>query len=222
MAAMEHTADLKTEKLDRRIVRTRQSLRTALMDLVKAKSFDEISVEEITGRADVSRATFYLHYKDKEDLLLDQFYEMAMERVQDFSEFPSSFWLAALGAAGTENPPDLPLLKIFELAEKNAGLYRILLRGGSSRRLVDGIREITTQAFQNFLVNKFSNELQKKQLPLPMDLLVAYFTGALLSTMVWWLEQEPRMSAEQITRLFNQLFFPGVRTALQLDRLPNP
>jgi AcrR family transcriptional regulator len=217
---MAQTAELRMEKLDRRIVRTRQALRGALMDLVKEKSFEDISVEEITGRADVSRATFYLHYKDKEDLLLDQFYEMAMERVQDFSEFPSSFWLAALGTAGTEDPSDLPLIKIFELAEQNASLYRILLRGGSSRRLVDGIREITTQAFQNFLVNKFSNELQSMQLPLPMDLLVAYFTGALLSTMGWWLEQEPRMPPEQITRLFNQLFFPGVRTALGLDRLP--
>ena len=56
------------EKTDRRIQRTRQSLRTALLTLIKEKGYDAISIEEITERANVGRATFYLHYKNKEDL----------------------------------------------------------------------------------------------------------------------------------------------------------
>lgn len=217
---MANPEEPKPAKLDRRIVRTRQSLRTALMDLVKEKPYDGISVEEITDRANVSRATFYLHYKDKEDLLLDQFYEMAMERVQVFSELPLSVWVAAVGAAELDGQPVLPLLKIFEHGAENAGLYRILLRDGSSRRLVDGIRQITTLAFNNFLNMKFQNELEELRPALPVDLLAAYFSGALLSTMGWWLEQEPRMSPEEITRLFHQLFFPGVKKSFGLENFP--
>ena len=84
----------KSNKTDRRIQRTRQALRTALLELTKEKAYDSISIEEITERADVGRATFYLHYKDKEDLLLEQFSEMANEKVQLISEIPFTDWLS--------------------------------------------------------------------------------------------------------------------------------
>ena len=80
-------------KTDRRIQRTRQFLRTALLELIKEKGYDAISIEEITERANVGRATFYLHYKDKEDLLLEEFREMANEKVQVLAEIPFSAWL---------------------------------------------------------------------------------------------------------------------------------
>ena len=67
----------KKNKIDRRIQRTRLALRTALLELLKHKNYDDISLEEITEQANVGRATFYLHYKDKEDLILEQFSEMA-------------------------------------------------------------------------------------------------------------------------------------------------
>ena len=69
----------KRNKPDRRIQRTRRALRNALLQLVKEKRYDSILVEEITQRANLGRATFYLHYKDKEDLLVDVFSEMAKE-----------------------------------------------------------------------------------------------------------------------------------------------
>src|SRR5688572_15174255 len=84
---------LTKNKIDRRIQRTRQSLRTALLELIKKKGYDAISIEEITECANVGRATFYLHYKDKEDLLLEEFSEMANEKVQVLSEIPFSAWL---------------------------------------------------------------------------------------------------------------------------------
>ena len=69
-------------KLDRRVQRTVQSLRTALLELIKEKNYDDISIEEITERANVGRATFYLHFKDKEDLLLEEFTEIMDVRAQ--------------------------------------------------------------------------------------------------------------------------------------------
>jgi AcrR family transcriptional regulator len=57
------------EVRDPRIRRTRQALQGALRDLMQSKSFDEISVQDITDLADVNRATFYDHYNDKFALL---------------------------------------------------------------------------------------------------------------------------------------------------------
>lgn len=57
------------EVRDPRIRRTRQLLQGALRSLMQAKSFDEISVQDITDAATVNRATFYDHYTDKYALL---------------------------------------------------------------------------------------------------------------------------------------------------------
>jgi len=57
------------EVRDPRIRRTRQLLQGALHTLMQTKSFDEISVQDITDLATVNRATFYDHYTDKFALL---------------------------------------------------------------------------------------------------------------------------------------------------------
>jgi len=57
------------EVRDPRIRRTRQLLQGALRKLMQLKSFDEISVQDITEAATVNRATFYDHYTDKFALL---------------------------------------------------------------------------------------------------------------------------------------------------------
>lgn len=57
------------EVRDPRIRRTRQALQGALRNLMQQKSFEEISVQDITDLADVNRATFYDHYNDKFALL---------------------------------------------------------------------------------------------------------------------------------------------------------
>lgn len=57
------------EVRDPRIRRTRQALQAALRNLMQQKSFEEISVQDITDAADVNRATFYDHYTDKFSLL---------------------------------------------------------------------------------------------------------------------------------------------------------
>ena len=44
-------------------------LQGALLQLMQTKSFDEISVQDITDAATVNRATFYDHYTDKFALL---------------------------------------------------------------------------------------------------------------------------------------------------------
>jgi AcrR family transcriptional regulator len=72
------------EVRDPRIRRTRKLLQGALGTLLQTKSFDEISVQDITEAATVNRATFYDHYTDKfaliEAMIAGGFHELLYER----------------------------------------------------------------------------------------------------------------------------------------------
>jgi AcrR family transcriptional regulator len=66
------------QPLDRRTRRTRHALQNALLSLAEEKDLESITVQEITDRADINRATFYQHYRDKDDLIssaLDALFE---------------------------------------------------------------------------------------------------------------------------------------------------
>src|SRR5712692_10834197 len=59
-----------TQSQDLRARRTRKWLQAALIELMKEKPFQDIHITELTARAEVSRAAFYLHFRSKEELLL--------------------------------------------------------------------------------------------------------------------------------------------------------
>jgi AcrR family transcriptional regulator len=89
----------KSEKIsdkstDPRIVRTRKLLQQALVNLMKEKEFDSISVQDIAEAATINRATFYDHYPDKFALLEctvgTRFNELVAERGITFSSTCSS------------------------------------------------------------------------------------------------------------------------------------
>lgn len=66
---LERVNAMKEEKVDRRIKRTKTMMRDALMDLMDEMPFGKITAKDITSRADLNRATFYLHYNDVFELL---------------------------------------------------------------------------------------------------------------------------------------------------------
>lgn len=76
------------EVLDPRIRRTRQLLQGALQILLQSKSFEDLSVQDITEAATVNRATFYDHYSDKfalaEALVAGGFHRLLRERQVGF------------------------------------------------------------------------------------------------------------------------------------------
>ncbi len=54
--------------VDRRITKTKEALKKALVSLLKEKDLNKITVKELCERADINRGTFYTHYKDQVDL----------------------------------------------------------------------------------------------------------------------------------------------------------
>lgn len=199
-------------RLDRRIVRTRQALRKALFELIQEKSYDTVSVEDITQRANLGRATFYLHYKDKDDLLLEEFVDIAQERVRVLSEVPFSDWEAGERAAGQSNDkqPIMPLLKIFEHAAANASLYRALLHGENLPRMEARIRALVATSIAQIAEAKRQPAPDLLPPQIPVDLLAAYFSGALLSSLTWWLDSPAPVTPIEMAGMFQRLFFLGV------------
>jgi predicted transcriptional regulator len=57
-------------KLDRKTRYTRKALSDSLIELMKDKPFTKITIKELCEKADINRTTFYAHYRDQYDLLL--------------------------------------------------------------------------------------------------------------------------------------------------------
>src|SRR3954447_14330505 len=108
---------------DRRIVRTKRLIRDALTELMEEKGFEGITVRDLTGKADINRGTFYLHYHDKYDLLeqseaeiLNEIEKMTLEiNPNDFLNFNS------------ENDPFPFIIKLFELFHENSSFMKVIL-----------------------------------------------------------------------------------------------
>ncbi len=71
--------NLTSSKTDRRVSRTRRQLRNALMALILERGYNAVTIEDITERADLGRTTFYLHFRDKEELLVESLEEIAAD-----------------------------------------------------------------------------------------------------------------------------------------------
>jgi AcrR family transcriptional regulator len=89
------------ENTDPRVLRSRQMLREALLRLLTRKEFDDISIQEIADEATLNRATFYLHYPDKNALLqamtATRFRDLIARRGLSFTNCDGALRAIALG-----------------------------------------------------------------------------------------------------------------------------
>jgi AcrR family transcriptional regulator len=90
-----------TDSTDPRIVRSRRMLMDSLIGLLTRKEFEDISVQEIADEATLNRATFYLHYADKDALLkamtAERFRGLIARRGLTFSNCDGALRAIALG-----------------------------------------------------------------------------------------------------------------------------
>ncbi|MGJ7912945.1 TetR/AcrR family transcriptional regulator [Neobacillus sp. LXY-1] len=73
------------ETVDRRVLKSQEAIKTAFIELMAERNFDQITIQEIADRANVGRRTVYAHYLDKFDLLeklIDEHLE-ELERICD-------------------------------------------------------------------------------------------------------------------------------------------
>jgi AcrR family transcriptional regulator len=196
------------KQLDRRARRTRRQLKEALFALILEKGYDAVTIEEITSRADLGRTTFYLHYKDKEDLLVESMDSIAAELID---RLPPPAWNVA-GMPGEAGRVLDAIRVTFQHAAENAQLYRIILRGEGAiqaNRRIHGI--ISKQAAETISGGVKQDSLHPQ---VPVDVFSSYFAGTLLATVTWWLDADMPYPPDEMAEMFRMLFFQGGRKVL--------
>jgi AcrR family transcriptional regulator len=205
------------KKLDRRIVRTRNLLRDSLLSLIIEKGYEATTVENITDHANLGRATFYLHYRDKTELLLESIDSIAGELITEATK---------AGFIPGERPVTREPLRVkqqsqaitmvFRYAAKNAELWRIILRGEGMTVASVRIRDILGRIAGNYFDERWRIIAPGEEHIIPTDVLANYFAAALMGFLTWWLETDMKYSAEEMSDMFRKLFFRGAQRAAGL------
>lgn len=178
--------------MDRRKKRSRNMLGQALLELVREKKFEQITIQDITDRADLNRATFYLHYSSKEELLADSLEAYFDELVQQISAktMNKPLW---------ENPEADEL--VFVHVAEHADLYRVLLGenglGYVINRVIDYIAQYSELQLRVGLATAVPHA--------PIEIMARHVAGSLYAIITWWLLNDmpypPHQMAQMTTRL---------------------
>ncbi len=186
----------KQTRPDRRIQRTRQLLLNSLIELIPDKGYETITVQDIIDRANVGRSTFYAHFQDKEDLLLNGF-----EILRDmFEGFRSQTSPETTGWSFSR--------ALFQHAEEQRPVFKALLGKQAGAAVLNKIQKALTA----MLKEHFQVMFPKKKQPIPVDVFVQYMVSTLLGLLTWWLDNDISYSAEQMNEYYRKLTEPTIRT----------
>ncbi len=192
-------------KPDRRVRRTRQQLSEALMSLILEKGYDAVTIEEITERADLGRTTFYLHYKDKDELLIQSLEAVYDDLVNQIDPHPIEEWSMTGEALSA---------MAFQHAAENARLYQIILSGQGGTSIAQRIRAYIAQTAIRIIETHYAQYIPKTAVPL--EILGNYIAISMMGLMTWWLENDQPYSAAEMISFFHQLNFLGAAKTMGL------
>ncbi len=198
---MSSAGSVRGEREDRRVRRTRRLLRQALLTLVTEKDYDRITVQDVLDRADLSRATFYAHFRDKDDLLVSGFEDLretmrgAMAAFAREEEAPCGGSLAATRA-------------LFGHVAEHRRLHRALVRSRAGTVVLRRVREelvaLAREHFEDVIATR-------RAVPaVPVEVVAEHVIGALLGVVTWWLDHDTRYSADQMAAMFERLTAPAL------------
>lgn len=169
---------------DARVVRTRETLRRALLSLIEQKPFDQITVREITARAGTGYATFFRHYAERSQLLN----ELVADEIRDLIALA----LPIIQATDTRTAA----IALCRHVDAHRQLWSALLTGGSAATMRE---EFISQA------KRLPHIRSKTSSWLPADLGVVYAVSALFEVLAWWLQRHSDYSLEQVAEILDRL-----------------
>ena len=196
---------------DRRSIRTKKFIRQALSELIEEKGFNNISVTEITTRADINRGTFYLHYSDKYDMLE----KIENEVIQEFHTSAQSM-NCFKEELDTETEILCFMSKYFHFIKENAAFMKAILGPKGDPNFQIKIKQlIKDNLFEKMLLI----ELHKDRMLVPKEYLLSYILSAHLGVIQYWLESGMKSSPEEMTLILSKIFFLGPFKASGLGSL---
>jgi AcrR family transcriptional regulator len=180
---------------DPRPSRTRERLGDALVSLILEKPFADITVQDVLDRAQVSRSTFYEHYRDKDDLFVSD--------IEDFLD-----WLVAhVPASDVKSDRVLPVRELFAHVA-TMGVFVSALDG--SGRL-ETFYELAQAYFARAIEQRFAVVPRAAALPAERRAPLAQaLAGGLIALMRWWIASGRPGTPEEMDALFHRQVWGGV------------
>ncbi|MGG2466673.1 TetR/AcrR family transcriptional regulator [Paraclostridium bifermentans] len=168
--------------MDRRILKTRSVIKESLTSLMKEKPFDKITIKDITNKANINRATFYLHYMDKYDLLeqsqndiLNEIKEVLADAFKIFN--PQSFPIQ-------DATTIIPFLScVYECIGKNSDFVKVILGGNGDLNF-----QLKFKSLIEELIKKISVIKTPDAFCIPLKYLIETATSMHIGIISRWLE----------------------------------
>ncbi len=181
------------EVLDLRMRRTYKFLGDALYDLMLEKPFEQISVTDICRKAMVHRTTFYKHFEDKYQLLRMLF----LEEAQKFEKIHLN---------DGETTKEYYRRVIFHMFEYVA-LYKdfFIQRVGNKENIF--MANLLHTTISSYLKKSFQAAEEKtgQKEAVPIQIMAQFYTGAAIALIMWWIENDMRVSIEKMVDYMDML-----------------
>lgn len=191
------------KKTDRRVIRTKRFIRDALTELLKVKGFEEVTVSDLTEKANINRGTFYLHYRDKYDLLE----QSETEIIEEINELAQEFHGINLhGSTLQDLLKQHPfLIKFIEYIAENADFMRVILGPNGDPAFQIKLKEV----LKKNMMQNIERLVNVEKLTIPPAYFIAYATSAYLGVIQHWLKSGLKESPQEISAILSKLMLFG-------------
>lgn len=203
---------MKDRNEDRRIIRTRLAIREALIGLIAERGFDPLTVKDISEKANINRGTFYLHYRDKFDLLeqtIDQIAEECKNIILEVNTLDLSDYKDL-------DEPIPVMVSLFDFFQKNAALMRALLGLKGDMAFRNHLEKVL---WTSFFEKELLTHIKRANFLIPSEYFMAYLISAHLGVVQQWLENGCRETPREMAFILYRLSFHGLFQAAGLDKL---
>ena len=179
------------KKTDLRVIKTKNLIYNTLIELMKDKTFEEIKVSDICNKALINRSTFYSHYEDKYDLLVDFINSLKNEFISELNKNNNNLNVKEYY---------IELIKIFiNHIEERKEMYTSIMINNRNSIMMD----ILLSVVNNDLLKKMSKDEFKSSIP--DDIIVKFYLGGVINLGVEWLKDNTKYSKEEIINYLNLL-----------------
>lgn len=199
---------------DKRSLQTKKIIKDTLSDLIEEKGFNEISVTDLTRRANINRGTFYLHYADKYDLL-EQVEEELIKEIQEHTKNLDCLDLLNINLVSDSDPFTIKLL---EYIKENASFIKAILgpKGDPMFRI-----KLKKLIEANLFEKQLSSEYNPGNMLVEEEYFISYVLSAHLGVIMHWLENDLEKSPRDIALMLSKLSMLGSFTVSGLGNTKN-
>lgn len=196
---------------DRRIIRTKHLIQDAFTELLEEKGFEGITISDLTEKANINRGTFYLHYRDKYDLL-EQSEDEIVKGIKKIADELLIINMKEVLSFNDSQKPSLFVIKLFEYLLEHSKFVKVILGPKGDPSFQVKLKEMMKK---NMFLNMEKLSL-KTDIMVPVDYLIAYVSSTYLGVIQHWLESGMKESPEEISLIYSRVMFLGPANILKL------